>query len=271
MNNVPEPLHYLNKLTDEAYDSILETYGNGCKSVVEVVVEGYFACLDVRFNNGEARYFLRYYDPDDDQEESFFFELDLPTFYGLVSAFSSATSLQRLIDESDYLPDESEPYPEQLFEEFDARCMFVIGKCKDCGFLNYCGGYKEGYLNVCPWHWCDDEEFDCMECEHESRCSEEREAAAIARIPSDADLAEVRAIMEAPDYYENLATTCWKIDEAVSKGLMLISADTIQREPIPEIAALKSARLVTAIEGEKDQMLTENQIKKPDRLRYTDS
>jgi len=227
-------------------------------SVIEIVIEGYFACLEVRFNNGEARYFLLYYDPDDDQEESFFFELDLPTFYGLVSAFSSATSQKRLIDEFDYLPGESEPDPEQLFEEFDARCMFVIGKCNDCEFLIDCGGYKEGYYNNCPLHWCMDGDFDCVDCEHEDICSEEREAAAIAKIPAGADLSEVRAFVESQEYYENLTTTCWKMDEAVSKELMPISADTIQRrDPIPEIVVLKGARLVTTIEGVEGQRLTE--------------
>lgn len=65
-----------------------------------------------------------------------------------------------------------------------------------------------------------DGDFDCWDCEHQERCSDEREAAASARIPKDADLEEVRVIMESPEYYEGIMTRCLKINEAVALRLL---------------------------------------------------
>lgn len=106
------------------------------------------------------------------------------------------------------------------------------------------------------------ESIYCENCEYEDRCNEEREAAAFARIPADADVKEVRAIIESPDYYEGITTTCWEIDKAVAMRLMPRSVATIQlHDPISEIVSLKGARLVTATMGERDLGLTESLIK----------
>lgn len=63
-------------------------------------------------------------------------------------------------------------------------------------------------------------EFFCEYCKFEDNCNEQRESSAMARIPADATLTKVKAMMASPKFYKGLTTTCWKVEEAVALRLL---------------------------------------------------
>lgn len=64
-------------------------------------------------------------------------------------------------------------------------------------------------------------DFFCERCEFEDNCNEQRERLAMAKIPANASLTQVRAIMASPEFYKGLTSTCWKVEEAVALRMLL--------------------------------------------------